>query len=541
MVQVTFYPDKRTVMVEKGTTVLAAARLAGVMFESPCSGTGACGKCRVEVSDGRDPGGVVLACRTEIKDDIRVRLTGVEQDRTIRVLTYGASRKIELDPLIWKDFITDRKTTLIYAGDRVLGQEPGDTRDNTCGAVIDIGTTTLVVSLVDLNTGREMAATSALNPQSLYAQDVLSRIRFASDEPGLSTMHSTLIKELNRITGEAAELAGISSLNIYEVVLSGNTCMLHLAANVNPYPLGQFPYKPQITGGNFLRAAELGLEVSPIGIVYLPPVISAYVGADITSGILALQQELLHGCKLFVDIGTNGEILLGVNGRLIAASTAAGPAFEGMNITCGMRAGSGAIERFTVADDGGVTISIIGETEALGICGSGLLDVAGDLAEHGVIRKNGRLADPRSGDIHPKLKERLLKLEGKPVFKIAGDVYLSQKDIRQVQLAKGAIRAGIEFLLKHAGIMADDVEKVLIAGAFGYHLRAESLVNTGILPPGFVGKISFVGNTSKTGGQAFIVNKSSRRRMEELVNSIEVLELANFPGFERVYMQSMSF
>ncbi|MDF2523304.1 MAG: ferredoxin, partial [Clostridiales bacterium] len=440
-----------------------------------------------------------------------------------------------------KEYLTEENITKVYAGEKVLGIESGDTANKNFGLVVDIGTTTLVASLVDMNSGKEIDSTSSLNPQAIHAQDVLSRIKFASEETGLKIMYSEFIKELNRMINEVSLNAAVNKENIYEVIFSGNTCMLHLATNTNPSSLGKYPYTPLVNGSEYLKAEEHELDISKFGVIYLPPIISAYVGADITSGVLASQLHEKKGVTLFVDIGTNGEMIIGFDGVLSATSTAAGPAFEGMNITHGMRAGQGAIELFEVEENGSVKIRVIGETEAVGICGSGLLDIIGELVANGVINKNGKFIEPETSKLPPELKKRLVKHDGKIVFKVTDKVLLSQKDIRQVQLAKGAVRAGVEFLLDNKGVKASDVDKVLIAGSFGYHLRAKSLINIGLLPKEFAGKIDFVGNTSKSGGQAFLLNKNYRNDMEKVARGVEVLELANYKDFDKVFVKCLGF
>ena len=555
MPEVTFYPDKKSIQVAEDTTILQAARLAGVLIESPCNGIGTCGKCKVGVDaealknviqEGKhqpdEQGkGYVLACHTKVKGDISVEIPGRQNDKTLKILNHGKSFGIELDSIIKKKFYENENITRIFAVNEILTTEEGNTEDKNYGVIVDIGTTTLVASLVDINTGKELEVVSALNPQSVHAQDVLSRIKFASEEVGLKTMHSELINEINGMIDELTGNSGVSRDNIYEAVFSGNTCMLHLSANIDPRSLGKYPYTPQIYGGCHLAATEHNINISRYGIVYLPPIISSYVGADITSGILASQLHNRKGTTLFVDIGTNGEMVIGSNGELSATSTAAGPAFEGMNITHGMRAGRGAIEFFNIEESGSIAVKVIGGGEATGICGSGLLDIVGELAAFGVINVNGKFVDIESSDILPALKERLVKQDGKTVFKVTENVHISQKDVRQVQLAKGAVRAGIEFLLISKGIKACDVDNVLIAGSFGYHLRAKSLINIGLLPEEFHGRIEFIGNTSKSGGQAFLLNKSYRWEMEEIVQNIEVIELANYKDFDKVFVKCLGF
>ena len=393
---------------------------------------------------------------------------------------------------------------------RFVRFEYGNTLEHLYGVAVDIGTTTLVAALVDLRSGLELGSASSLNPQARYAQDVLSRIKMGSKPEGLYILHSELIKELNRLIRDAAAQPRIASKYIYEAVFSGNTTMLHLAAGVDPASLGKYPYTPALFGGNHIRAIDIGLDISPYGFVYLPPILSAYVGADITSGILATGLEKQKGVVLFVDIGTNGEMVLAVDGRLTATSTAAGPAFEGMNITCGMRAsrGSGG-ELFSLADKG-VRVETIANAEPVGLCGSGLLDVVGELAAQGGLDKNGRFQS--NGSSPDRFwKDRWESLDGKPVFRVAGPVYLSQKDVRQVQLAKAAIRAGIELMLAANKITPVQVDRVLIAGSFGFHLRTSSLIHLGLLPVEFKDRVEFVGNTSKSGGEGSAFKRSRAR------------------------------
>jgi uncharacterized 2Fe-2S/4Fe-4S cluster protein (DUF4445 family) len=234
-------------------------------------------------------------------------------------------------------------------------------------------------------------------------------------------------------------------------------------------------------------------------------------------------------------------MVLAVDGRLTATSTAAGPAFEGMNISCGMRAAEGAIEYFSIEKDGSIEIGTIGSSSPVGICGSGLVDIVGELVAYGIITGSGRFMKPGSPNIHPLLGERLLKNEDEFIFRLGGNVYLSQKDVRQVQLAKGAIRAGIEFLLKQKDVLAKDVDRVLIAGSFGYHLREKSLLNLGLLPIEFSGKVNFVGNTSKSGGEMLLLSRYLRDEIAERIKTVEIIDLTACKDFDRVFIETMKF
>jgi uncharacterized 2Fe-2S/4Fe-4S cluster protein (DUF4445 family) len=554
MPSVRFLPADSTVEVPAGTTLLAAARRAGVVIEAPCDGVGTCGKCRVRLAGGaesieRRPGrhrlsaaeetaGWVLACEALVLCDLAVELPVAAP--TLQIASHGLSRAVAIAPCVRKRYDAEMRHTAVHNDDTLISLEPGDTRAALYGLAVDIGTTTLIVALHDLIDGRELATASALNPQALHAQDVLSRIRLGSTDEGLSLLQGALLAELNRLTGEVAAKAGIERATIYETVLSGNTCMLHLAAGIDPAPLGKYPYTPSLTGGCQLAAADIGLQIAPCAPVYLPPVISAYVGADLTAGIQATTLQSETRTVLLVDIGTNGEMILAHDGKLLATSTAAGPAFEGMNISCGMRAGSGAIERVVIGEEGELAVGVIDNREATGLCGSGLLDLVAELVRSGVLTAAGGFT-PRGSALPLSLQQRLVQREGKPVFAVSDAVWLSRGDIRQVQLAKGAIRAGIELLLQQAQVTAAAVDAVLIAGSFGYHLRPESLITLGLLPSAFAGKIEFVGNTSKSGAAALLLNHSSRAELAAVAAGVEVLELAARPEFEKVFVAALGF
>lgn len=546
-------------------TVLAAARAAGVLIESPCNGAGTCGKCKVRIPAASQtflrtlPGcshtltpaelsqGMVLGCTSEIQSHSAAPDTIIDvyiqerQDKTnVQILSQGQQLAVELAPAITKKYLPPEHKTLIFSGQSQLGTEPGDTTTLLHGLVVDIGTTTLVAALFDLTTGQELATVSALNPQSLHAQDVLSRIKLGSTDEGLAILYTDIRKAINTMIDSLVQQAGITSQSIYEVVFSGNTCMLHLAMNTNPASLGKYPYTPLLWGDSCHPAAGIGLTISPFAQVYLPPVMSAYVGADITAGMLAADLANLTGTTLFVDIGTNGEMALAVNGRLSVTSTAAGPAFEGMNIACGMRAAPGAIEKFRVEPSGTAAVKTIADIPAVGICGSGLLDIVGELVRTNLINKSGKFTGLEHSPAHP-LQRQFKKENDKTLFAVHQAVYLSQKDVRQVQLAKGAIRAGIECLLDANKLTPSDVDRVFIAGSFGFHLNADSLIHIGMLPAAFQGKISFVGNTAKTGGQALLLHQAARRQIAALVKQVEVLELATYSDFDKTFINCLNF
>ena len=538
-----------TTEVESGTSLLDAIRQAGVPIDSPCDGAGTCGKCRVQVAPGHGlhedahdflteserAAGFVIACQSILRGDLRAEIKPLLEEEGLKILSDGREVAVEINPWIQKKAV--RGFTQILAGHDEIGTEPGDTTRHLYGLAVDIGTTTLVSALVDLRDGRQIATSSSLNPQARHAQDVLSRIKIGSQSEGLNLLQGELIQELNRHIAEVSAEAGIEPSHIYEAIFSGNTTMIYLAVGTDPSLLGKYPYPLTLKGGGHVRAADIGFGISPFGLVYLPPLMSAYVGADISSGILACQLAEQEGVVLFVDIGTNGEMVLSVNHRLTATSTAAGPAFEGMNITCGMRAGLGAVERVAFGEKG-VEIQIIGNAEPIGLCGSGLLDVVAQLAAHGGVDQNGRFQPLAS---EQPWKSHWETVNEKPVFRIVGPVYLQQKDVRQVQLAKAAIRTGIELMLKANNLSAAEVNQVLIAGSFGFHLRAESLIQLGLLPPDCAGRVKFVGNTSRTGAQALLLNHPIRKQLQSITQEVQVLELSKDPDFQKLFLKSIQF
>jgi uncharacterized 2Fe-2S/4Fe-4S cluster protein (DUF4445 family) len=424
-----------------------------------------------------------------------------------------------------------------------VAERPGDAP--VLGLAVDIGTTTLVAAVLDLADGRELETVGALNPQTRLGHDVLARIQIGSEPPGLQDLHDLLAAELRRITAEALRRAGASADDLHDVVVAGNTAMLHLAAGVDPRTLGRYPYTPALRGGAALPAAELHLLAATGAEAWLPPVLDGFVGADITAGVLATGLHELPGVTLFVDVGTNGEMVLAVDGRLVATSTAAGPAFEGMNIGCGMRAALGAIEKVRIGADG-VEAHTIGAAPARGVCGSGLVDAVSEMVRTGIVDGSGRFARPEA--LAPHLAAALVPWKGKLALRLAGDadapagpIVLTQHDVRQVQLAKGAVRAGIEALLAHEGLAPEQVDRVLLAGSFGAHLQPASLAGIGLLPPGLGDRVTAVGNTSRTGAELLLLDHEARAELCEVARAARVVDLAHAPGFEKVFVRALAF
>jgi uncharacterized 2Fe-2S/4Fe-4S cluster protein (DUF4445 family) len=484
----------------------------------------------VEVGGGNGQGALVLACDARVRADIAATIPD-RGDKNLAIVDHGLATARTLAPHIAVVHASDGCT--VWAGQELIASLPN--RVANLGIAVDIGTTTLVVALVDLESADELAVASALNPQTAYGHDVVSRIHFAAEPDGLATMQRALVAGLNVLTGQVCQRAGVDVGHIHEAVLGGNTCMLHIAAAVDPAPLGRVPYRPSLTGGNHLRAAELGLGIAAHGLVYLPPVVSGFIGADITAGILAADLHRSRQTALLLDIGTNGEMVLAHADELWATSTAAGPAFEGVNIAYGMRAAPGAVDA-VVANDGRWTLHTIGDVQAVGICGSGLVDLVSCLVKNGAIGKNGRFATKAVPPVGTWAER-----EGRCLLRLSDGVVLTQKDVRQVQLAKAAIRTGLDALLAQAKVRAEDVERVLVAGSFGYHLRPHSLAGSGLLPAPLAAKVEAVGNTCKAGAVTLLTNDGTRRELEAVAARVHSIELANDAAFGRRFVEQMAF
>ncbi len=441
--------------------------------------------------------------------------------------------------------------TAVLVGDELVDFEPGDTCRRCYGVAVDLGTTTLAASLVDLAEGDELAVAAELNPQTRLGDDVLSRITHAAETAGgLSELQETVVGALNELFVRLADQGGVRREEIYHVTISGNTTMQQLCCGLDPRWLGRVPFVPVLGGGLQLAAAELGLDIHPRGKVYFMPVIGGFVGGDTTAGILATSLAELPGPAMLIDIGTNGEIVLAAEGRLWAASTAAGPAFEGARISRGMRAAPGAIDKVVL--DGRLRINTIGGQPPAGLCGSGLIDVIAELLRSGLLTPQGRFARPEQlpADVPADLAQRLVECDGQAAFRLASagesadgkDLLLTQRDVRETQLATAAIRAGTTMLLRRAGLEARDLRAVLLAGGFGTFLRRSNAQRMGLLPPEVEHeRILFQGNTSLAGARLVLLSQEARGEAEELARRVEHVDLSADADFHSTFAEAMLF
>lgn len=486
-VNVTVLMDGRETVIpaQTGETILEALARAGIAVSAPCGGLGRCRKCAVRATgelaceDGaRLDGQTVLACRTRLTGDARVRVS----ESKAEILKTGVSAGEETD------------------GEAGLGVS------------VDVGTTTLAAYLVERSTGRVLASDARLNPQRPHGADVISRLSFAIEsEENAALLQREILAAIDEMTRSMLERAGRAGEEIRCRALVGNTVMMHLLGGYPARPLAFAPFTPAYTA---LHEKELGGVRTILG-----GCISGYVGADTLAAALACGLDERDENAMLIDIGTNGEIMLKKDGRCFACSCAAGPAFEGAHIACGTGAVAGAIDHARV-ENGEIVYTTIGGGEATGICGSGLIDLTAALLERGDITPMGRMA----GDV--RLSER---------------VYLARSDIREVQLAKAAIASGIRILAEQAGAALADIEKVYLAGGFGNFIGLDSACRIGLFPAALRAKIVPVGNAAGSGSVRLLVSERARRRAEALRQATRCVELAATPDFNDVYTDELLF
>jgi len=593
MYQVTFLPSGLTVAVEEGATLLEAQIKAGLRPDAPCGGAGTCGKCLVELVVGDDDTDIVKACRTYVDRDMTVILP--EKTGNHRILTSGVGGAISVDSAVKKMTITVKKATLtelssdwtrvseavadafnvpaksvhadlalvsragkilrnanytveaVVCGDEVLDLRWPERRIYT--AAVDIGTTTVVLYLLDAVTGETVAVKSMLNPQTEYGADVIMRANYAI-ENSVEPLADSVRGAVRALISEAAEEAGVDPEDIYSVTAVGNTCMHHLFLGIEPESLVLAPYNPVISQELVLNAADHDISINPMGKLYMLPCIAGFVGADTSAVMLACEFDKLDDLTLAIDIGTNGELVLGNKDGCVTCSTAAGPAFEGAKITCGMRGVDGAVDHVKLTDKG-ISYSVIGGGKPAGICGSGLLDLVAALLEAGVVDETGRIVD--EDELDTELSELVYRnitdMYGLKAYVIAGasesatggPVYLSQKDIREVQLAKGAMAAGIRLMLKDLGRKTADVRRVFIAGAFGNYMDPASACRIGLIPQELRDRIKAVGNAAGEGAKMAAVNINEFYRVSNMVENTRFTELASDPEFQDCFVEELMF
>ncbi len=605
-IKVTFQPSGRSVYVLPGTVLLEAAGRAGVILQTPCGGKGTCGKCRVRLVDTppvpsaasvgilspkQVEEGYRLACCTPVDAPLVVDVPAESTfESQQQILTDDSGADVEVSPLVHKrrfelplpssedpraDLVRLRailgdidvspelmrlmsaflranewKGTAVLSNNHLVALEAGDTTDDGYGVAVDLGSTTVVGKLFDLVSGRECGVASAINPQVTFGDDVISRIMHVREnDDGLAALQASAVECLNTIVDDLVSQAGIRADEVYEIVLAGNSTMQQILCGYDPSALGEVPFVQAFEQAQILSASDLGLKVNDAAEVYVFPQIGSFVGGDTVAGIVAARLDRWDKPVLFVDIGTNGEIVLANGDQLLATSTAAGPAFEGARIRQGMRATAGAIEKVIIRED--VDINVIGDAPPAGLCGTALIDAAADLLRTGIIDETGRIlpADELPAGIPEALQSRLIT-EGNetrfvlaPAEDAAGDeaICLWQKDVRELQLASGAVRAGIQIMLQRAGVEPDAIHRVLLAGAFGNFIRRSNARRIGLLPQIPGDRIRFIGNAASLGAKLVLLSDRERAYAAQLQEQTEHIDLSLDPEFQMAFGMAMIF
>ncbi|MBI2553783.1 MAG: DUF4445 domain-containing protein [Candidatus Rokubacteria bacterium] len=610
-IPLTVLPDNRRLQVAPGTTILKAAQAGGIDITATCGGRGRCTSCRVKFVQGTIPPptimdelqlgddlvreGYRLSCQCHVTEPITVQIAPPLDEQAFQIL--GADRRVQdvarvvIDAGISKQVVkvalprqehhqtSDLEELLVVIGRstenisptllrelpatlresggevkvttfgrQVLAVEKGDTALMKFGLAVDIGTTSVVTTLIELESGEQLASVSSLNPQAVFGGDLMSRIAFAQFNPAnLRKLQTRILGLLNQHVEEIVRQSGVLAKWIYKVVVVGNTCMHHVLLGIDPSYVGLAPYAPVMRHPLVLPARELFLKVNPEARVCLLPIVAGFVGADAVAVALATRLYESSEIRIAVDIGTNGEVLLGSKTHLWACSAPAGPALEGAQIRHGMRGALGAIDRVAFADD--VEVHTIGEAAALGICGSGIIDALAGMLDAGVIDHTGLIQVENRDRLPPRLRERVvLRGEERQFILVrageagaAAEIALTQDDVRQVQLAKGAIASGVAMLQHVAGIPNDQIAELMLAGGFGNYLSIKSALRIGLIPPLPVEKIRYVGNAAALGAQLCLVSEAERQRAERIARSIEHLSLAAHPDFQDVFVECMNF
>ncbi len=594
--EVRFLPGDRTSRVPEGTTLFTAAHWVGVNIDSTCGGLGTCGKCRVQIQDGSREissldrqhltpaeleGGWRLACVAEVVEDTccvapeareiprtamagdghevivepSVRRVRLELDQPSEHDTRSdierlrsALRSEGLEVVADLDLLSQLPTTLrrakfavsaVLATQDLVSVEAGDTSDDLLGVAFDVGTTTVVGTLVDLATGEVLAVDSALNRQAVFGGDVISRIAYTM--PGTrhrQELQQAVIETMNRILERLCHSSGVDRGHIYEALVVGNCTMIHLLLGVEARPISVAPFVPAFRDSVALPAGDIGLRIHPRGRLETFPLIGSYVGADTVAGLhatgLARQEELW----LFIDVGTNSEIALGSREAVAATSAPAGPAFEGSCIKAGMAATHGAIERVILGDV--VELAVVGGGRPEGICGSGLIDMVAQLIRAGLLDSSGRLSSRSEVADHP-LAQHLIEQDGERAFCLADGVRLTQRDIRELQSAKSSVATGVRVLLEHMGVETKDVDAVLLAGSFGSSIDPQSARDLGLVPDLPLERIRFVGNVAAEGAKMALLSFRERQVAYDLARRVEYVELSSRADFNDLFVEGLAF
>ena len=598
--------SERVITVPTGVSAFDAASWNGIAIDSTCGGYGTCKKCKIQVTNGDVPPskldsraftqdeiaqGWRLACLVRTVTDVSIDVPPLTTRP--KAATVGVGRQVILRPAVQKRYVelteptlhdqrtdivrlldaiedieatvsldsirnlprilraADFKVTAVFIDQALIDVEPGDTTAIRYGVAYDLGTTTVVATLLDLNTGVPLAVKSMLNKQQPFGADVITRISATMMDPtALDRLRSLAQATLAELTKEVCEEAGINPLHVYEVALAGNATMTQLVLGIDPEPLGVAPFIMASADYPDVEASELGISIHPRAKAVILPSLGAYVGGDIVAGALASGMDRDKRLRLFIDVGTNCEIILGNGEKILATAAPAGPAFEAASIKCGVRAASGAIETVKIVD-GDLVIGTIEDTPAIGICGSGLVDACAVLVQVGLLDHSGRFVTAEiAAEVSPLLAPRLLEREGERVFVLTwganvGDpsdaVFLTQRDVRELQFAKAAIATGWALLLEEFDVEERDIQQVLLAGSFGSYLSPASAIKIGLVPKLSVLRIVSAGNVAGEGAKMVLLSAQERHGASALLEEIDYVELSDRADFNDKFVTRLSF
>ncbi|HZU40835.1 MAG TPA: ASKHA domain-containing protein [Solirubrobacteraceae bacterium] len=603
-VRLRFLPDGAEVRVPSGTPVFDAASWNGIAIDSTCGAHGTCRKCKVRVLSGEVPvspidpraftaeelrDGWRLACRAAAREDLVVEVPPL-QTRPKAALA-GVGRHVILRPSVQKrhlqlaeptledqrsdlqrvlDAIEDLEpkpslellrtlgttlrsahfdVTAVICDEELIDLEPGDTTARRYAIAFDLGTTTVVATLLDLDTGQPAAARSMLNRQQPYGADVITRISATMmDARAHQALRERAHETLAELTGEVCREAGVAPGEVYEITVCGNVTMMQLALGIDPEPLSMAPFVVATHSFPPARARDFGVEVHPRAPAFVFPSLGAYVGGDIVAGMLATGLTRDRRLRLFIDVGTNSEIALGSSERVLATAAPAGPAFEAAQIRCGMRAAEGAIEGVRIAAEE-LALEVIGDAEPAGICGSGLVDAVAELVRCGILDHSGRfIADDEAADRLPGLAPRLTRIGQERVFVLhwrdedpERSVFLSQRDVRELQFAKASIATGWQILLRELGVDASEISQVLLAGSFGAYLTPLSAVRIGLVPKLALPRIVSAGNVAGEGAKIAALSLRERGEAHAILQEVQYVELSGRADFNELFIDQLSF
>jgi len=601
-VQLKFVPSGQEVRVPPGVSVFDAASWNGLAIDSTCGGHGTCKKCKIQILEGEVPisnldirafsseqlaDGWRLACVARANTNLKVDIPPLSTRP--KAATVGVGRQVILRPAVQKRYVeltepslhdqamdlerlqaaiddieltvdldvlktlptilraAHWKVTAVINDDVLIAVEPGDTTTLSYAVAFDLGTTTVVATLLDLVTGTPVAVKSMLNKQQPFGADVISRISATMmDKNALGLMQKAALDTLNELVSEVCVESGVSSENIYDLAIAGNATMMELLLGIDPEPVGVAPFITVTRDWPILRASEIGLSIPSGARCYIFPLFGAYVGGDIVAGALATGMDRDKRVRLLIDVGTNCEIVLSDGDKILATAAPAGPAFEAASISCGMRAADGAIEVVQVTSEE-VTLGVIGDVAPVGLCGSGLVDAVYALHKVGLIDDSGRFATNEVAEqIAPAVAPRLITRENEErAFILAWEddqpsVYLSQRDVRELQFAKASIATGWRLLLDELGLTDDDVQQVLLAGSFGSYLSPASAIGIGLVPKLPVARIVSAGNVAGEGAKMVLLSQAERHGANALLAEVAYVELSDRADFNDKFMLELA-